>query len=104
MPGHADEQAAVVAPVGRPPVLAVGHERGQVLLERGKVQLPEGFGVVKVGVHRIGRRGVLVQDAQVQLVGPPVGVGLGTLCGAGASGGMERALGFGVRLAHGVLL
>jgi hypothetical protein len=30
VPGHADEQRAVVAVVGRPPVLRVGHQRGEV--------------------------------------------------------------------------
>ena len=33
VPGHADEEAAVVAEVGRPPLLRVGHQRVQVLLD-----------------------------------------------------------------------
>jgi hypothetical protein len=36
MPGHADHQAAVVAPVGRPPVLAVGHQGVQVFFSASK--------------------------------------------------------------------
>ena len=74
VPGHADEQAAVVAPVGRPPLLRVGHQRVQVLLQGGQIELLEFLGVVEVGAHRIGGRRVLVKDAQVQLVGPPVAI------------------------------
>jgi hypothetical protein len=48
MPGQADEQATVVAVVGGPPVLAIGHEVRQVLLQGAVVELLEGFGVVKV--------------------------------------------------------
>jgi hypothetical protein len=69
--GHADHQAAVVAPVGRPPGLAVGHQRGQVLLERGDVELPDFLAVVEAG-QRIGLAVVLVQDVEVEGFGPPV--------------------------------
>ena len=34
VPGHADEERAVMAVIGRPPGLAVGHQRGEVALER----------------------------------------------------------------------
>ncbi len=34
VPGHADEEPAVVTVVGRPPVLAVRHQRREVLLHR----------------------------------------------------------------------
>ena len=37
MPGHANHQAAVMPPVGRPPVLAVGHKGGQVFFQRAEV-------------------------------------------------------------------
>ena len=105
VPGHANEQAAVVAPVGRPPVLRVGHQHLQVCLEGGVVQLFKSSGVVKVFAQRVRCGGVLVQDAQVQLVGPPVAVGLAggsSLCAlyAGLRAG-ERAFGF---VAHGSLL
>ena len=78
VPGHADHEAAVVAPVGRPPGLAIGHEGREVLLHRGEVELAEGLGVVEVGAQRVGRNGVLVKNLQVNLVGPPVTVGTAT--------------------------
>ncbi len=54
VPGHADEEAAVVAEVGRPPLLRVGHQRVQVLLDGREVEALEGFGVVEVRAHRVG--------------------------------------------------
>ena len=74
VPGHADEERSVVAEVRRPPVLRVGHQRTQVLDHRIQIELLELLGVVEFLVHGIGERGVLMQNAQVQLVGPPVAV------------------------------
>jgi hypothetical protein len=71
VPGHADHQAAVVAPVGRPPVLAVGHQRVQVFLQRLDVELLDFFAVVEALAHRVGLGVVLVQDVEVQCLGPP---------------------------------
>ncbi len=85
VPGHADEQAAVVAPVGGPPLLRVGHQRGQVFLHRGQIKLLEFFGVVEIRAHRVGGWRVLVQDVQVQLVGPPVAVRCAS-AGSGSAG------------------
>ena len=101
VPGHADKQAAIVAVVSRPPVLRVSHQCGEIALQRGKVELFERLGVVEVGIHRVRHRLTLVQDGQVQLIGPPVGVGLGALRGTGATGGVEGAFAFG---RHSVLL
>jgi DNA-binding LacI/PurR family transcriptional regulator len=42
VPGHANEERAVVAEVRRPPVLRVGHQRDQVLLQR----LAQDIGIV----------------------------------------------------------
>ncbi|MCY1431395.1 hypothetical protein D9M71_473620 [compost metagenome] len=81
VPGHADEQRTIVAEVGRPPVLGVGHQRAQVLLEGGKIQALVGLGVIEILVHGIGEARVLMQDFQVQLVGPPVAV-TGTTAGS----------------------
>lgn len=72
VPGHADEQAAIVAKVCRPPLLRVGHQGMQVLFHRRQIKAVEGFGVVEVRVHRVGEGGVLVQRLQAKLVGPPV--------------------------------
>ena len=53
VPGHADHQAAVVAPVGGPPVLRVGHQGVQVLHHGIEVERLELLGVVEVLAHRI---------------------------------------------------
>ncbi|OIQ83142.1 hypothetical protein GALL_350680 [mine drainage metagenome] len=90
VPGHADEQRAVVAVVGRPPVLRVGHQRLEILDHGVEIEALERFGVVEVLVHRIGQGRMLVQHLQVELVGPPVAVRR-----TAASGVIERALRFG---------
>ena len=75
VPGHPNEEGAVVAVVGRPPVLRVGHQLEQVLLHGVQVELLELFGVVEVLVHRVDQGRVLAQDAQLEQVGPPLAVG-----------------------------
>jgi len=75
VPGHADEERAVVPIVGRPPVLRVGHERREVSLYRGEIEGLELLGVIEVVAHRVGLGRTLMEDVQVQLVGPPVLVG-----------------------------
>lgn len=89
VPGHADEQRSIVAEVGGPPVLGVGHQRMQVLFQGLEIQAFEGFGIVEVLAHGVGQGRVLVQDLQVQLVRPPVAVGRAT-----AGGMVERAFRF----------
>ena len=74
MPGHADEEGAVVAVVGRPPFLRIGHQRGEVFAQGFEVELLEFFGVVEARVERIALRGVLTEDVQVELIRPPVAV------------------------------
>ena len=75
VPCHADEQAAVVAEIGRPPVLGIGHQVTQVLLQCVVIELVEFLGVVESIGQRIGFLRVLVEQVQAQLVGPPVAVG-----------------------------
>ncbi len=74
VPRHADEQGAIVAVVGRPPVLRRRHQLVDVLLQGIQVQGLELLRVVEVGTHRVGERRVLLKDLQVQLMGPPVAV------------------------------
>ena len=74
VPAHPDEQPAVVAVVGGPPVLRVRHQLEHVLLERLDVELLELFGVIEVVAHRIGLRRVLFENRDVHLVWPPVPV------------------------------
>jgi hypothetical protein len=78
-----------MAIVGRPPVLALCHQVGQVFFECGVVELFEFFVVIKACIHRVGYRLVLMQDGQVQLVGPPLCIGLGALLCACAACGVE---------------
>ena len=92
VPGHANEERTVVAEIGRPPILRIGHERGEVLLHRSEIERLELLRVIEILLHRVRLGGVLVQDAKVELVRPPIAVG-----GAGACEltVVEGALGFG---------
>jgi pyruvate/2-oxoglutarate dehydrogenase complex dihydrolipoamide acyltransferase (E2) component len=72
VPSHADEEWAVVAVVGWPPLLRVGHRGADVRLQRFEVKLLELFGVVEVRAHRVGLRRVVAQNAEIKLVRPPV--------------------------------
>src|SRR5208283_1654258 len=74
VPRHANEESPVVAEIRRPPVLAVRHQRLEVLLQRFEVELLELFGVVEILAHRIGLGRVLAENLEVQLVRPPVAV------------------------------
>ncbi len=92
VPGHADEQGAVVAPVGGPPGLRVGHQRAQIALERLVVEPGEGTGVVEAGAERIGGRMVLMQDPQIDDLRPPLAVAGGPGGSHGAMVSVEGAL------------
>ena len=88
VPGHTDELRSIVSEVGRPPGLRIGHQLDQVFLEGLVVEALELFGIVEAAAHRVGLRGMLVQQIQPQLVRPPIAVGSpdagnmaeGTLC------------------------
>ncbi|CAB4581052.1 unannotated protein [freshwater metagenome] len=81
VPGHADEQPAVVTPVGGPPVLRRRHHLDDVALHGVEVERRERCGVVEVGAVGSGLRGVLVEHGEIELVGPPVGVRAGPVGG-----------------------
>jgi hypothetical protein len=98
VPGQTHEQRTVVPEVGGPPRLRVGHERGQVALDRGQIERAEGRGVVEAGAHGIGGRRRLVQDPEVELLWPPVGVG-----GGPAARVVERTLRLARLARHGSL-
>ena len=72
VPRHADEEAAVVAVVGGPPVLRVGHQGVDVGRQGVEVEAVELSGVVEVLAERIGTWMVLAEDPQVEAVWPPV--------------------------------
>ena len=67
-----------MAEVGRPPVLAVGHQPDQIGLERLVIELLEGFGVVECFTQRIGSVGMLIEQINTQLIRPPIFVGRAT--------------------------
>ena len=71
MPGHADHQTAVMAPIGRPPFLAVGHQRLEVLLQGRDVELPDLFTIVET-LQRVRLGVMLVQDVEIERIGPPI--------------------------------
>src|SRR5690606_22254444 len=75
VPGHADHQTGVAAEIGRPPVLAVGHELEQVGLECAVIELLELLGVVELFAQRIRPGRMLAQQVQTQLIRPPIPVG-----------------------------
>ena len=89
VPGHADEQRTIVAEVGRPPILRIGHHLGQVGLDGSQVEALEGFCVIEILTHGVGLGRMLGQQVQTELLGPPVAV-----AGAAAGGMVEGALGF----------
>ena len=74
VPSHADEEGAIMAVIGGPPILRGGHQGDQVALQRGQVQLPERLGVVEPGPHRVRLGAMLMQDPEVELIRPPVPV------------------------------
>src|SRR3546814_12994700 len=61
VPRHADEEGAVVTIVGGPPGLAVGHQRGEVILQRLIVERLERLRIVEVVAERV-RLAVWVQN------------------------------------------
>ena len=75
VPGHTDHQTAIVTPVGRPPVLAVGHQRFDVGLHFVEVELRKFGSVVEVRAVGVRFRTVLAQRGQVEAFRPPVLVG-----------------------------
>ena len=74
MPGHADDEGAIMTVVGRPPVLGCGQGLDDVLLHFSEVERLERLSIVKILIHRIGQGGMLTQDVQFQLIRPPVTV------------------------------
>src|SRR6478752_2536314 len=81
VPAQPDHQAAVVAEVGRPPVLRGVEHLDEVAPELGEVELLELGGVAEVLAERVAVRRVAVQHGEVELVGPPVLVGVGPSTG-----------------------
>ena len=64
-----------MAVIRRPPGLGHCHQRKNVILQRLQVELLERFGVAEVRIHWVGFGGLLAEDAQIQLIGPPIIIG-----------------------------
>ena len=88
MPGHAHHLRAVVAKICGPPILAVGHQPDQVDLECGVIERLEFFDVIEILTQRIRLAGMLVQQFNSHLLGPPIVVG-----GAAAGNRVKGAFG-----------
>jgi hypothetical protein len=94
-------QAAVVAEIGRPPLLRIGHHLVQVLDDGIEIERLELGGIVEVRPHRVGEVRIAVQHLDVEGLGPPRAVAAMTGAAAG-----HRALAcalVGLRV-HGFLL
>ena len=92
MPCHAYEKGAVVAIVGGPPVLRISHQGGEVFHHGIQIEGFEFTGVIKIRRHRAGHIGLLMQDAQLELLGPPCGIGHPTRHSILADAMRKRAL------------
>ncbi|CAB5036883.1 unannotated protein [freshwater metagenome] len=84
-----------MAVIGGPPLLRIGHRGLDVSPQRFEIKLLELLGVVEVGAHRVGLRRVVAEDAEIELVRPPVVV-RSAAGGAGAVSVSDWALGFAV--------
>ncbi|MNE41925.1 hypothetical protein D3C80_1360270 [compost metagenome] len=66
MPGHSNHQATVVAPVCRPPLLAVGHQGSQIFLQREHIKQLHFRTIVKFLSEWAGFCIMLVENIQVE--------------------------------------
>jgi len=63
-----------MAKVCGPPILRVGHQLAQVVLQSRIVELLEGFAIAEARIERVGFGGMLVQQVDAELLGPPVAI------------------------------
>ena len=71
VPREADEQAAVVTKISRPPVLRIRHESVQILDHCIEIEALEFLGVVEALAHRVRGGCMLLQDLEIQPIRPP---------------------------------
>src|SRR5208282_2586022 len=72
VPGHPDHQRAVVAEVGRPPVLRGRQHLRDVPLDAREVEGVERLGVAELLAEGVSHGGVLGEALKVELVRPPL--------------------------------
>ena len=101
VPRHANEERPVVAVVRGPPVLRIRHQGMEVLDDGIQVEALELLGVAERLAHGIRQRGIPVENLEVQLIGPPVGIRPGSGQCVPGRAAREWALRF---VCHGLLL
>ena len=77
MPGHTHKERPIMPVIRRPPGLRHRHQRKDVILQRLQFKLLERLSIAEALIHRVGFGGLLAQDAQIQLIGPPIIIGPG---------------------------
>ena len=75
MPGHTHKERPIMPVIRRPPGLRHRHQRKNVILQRLQVELLERLSIAEARIHRVGFGGLLAEDAQIQLIGPPIIIG-----------------------------
>jgi len=90
VPGQAYEQAAIMAEVGRPPLLRFRHQGLEVLNHGVEVEALEFLGVVERFAHRIGGRRIGMERADIEVFRPPIAVPVPV--GAAAHRALARAV------------
>ena len=70
-----------------PPLLGVGHDLVQILLDSIVVKALERLAVVETLVERVGDGGMLAEDVDLELVGPPIEVAGPSTAGVGLADG-----------------
>lgn len=94
VPGHSNEEAAIVAEISWPQVLRIGHEGGQISLKSLVVESLEGSSIVKVLTEGVGDGSVLAEDVELDRLGPPV------VDSGSATSNIERSLSWALALGH----
>ena len=74
VPGHPDDERAVVAEVGGPPVLRGRQHLGDVPFHGGKIEALERLAVVELLAQRVRHGGVLGEDLHIEPLRPPLAV------------------------------
>ena len=65
VPGHADKEGTIMPVICGPPVLAVGHQGGQIGFDSGQIQFGKFRCIVKIQVHRVRRGRILSEDLEI---------------------------------------
>lgn len=72
VPRHANHERTVMAEVGRPPVLGGSQDLTDVFFDGCQIELLKLGRIVEIRLEGVGLGRVLVENAEVDLFGPPV--------------------------------